>query len=226
MRAQAALCLVAVAGLAVAAGADEAMVTLDSPVSDRDFHRAVACAARPGGACRDAMVRWGRSSRKDLRIALLPPEPGHPATIAAIVDVAVDQAIAEINAVGAGVRLCRVGPQDRLHVRVLRRALREGDATRAVPGFPDGWVLGFGAVHAQWNGERVLERATVLLAADIRIGDIQSVVLEEMVQALGLLADVRGAGYEGRTIFDDASNAVTRLSGQDAAAIRLHYPPQ
>ena len=53
---------------------------------------------------------------------------------------------------------------------------------------------------------------------------IASVVLEEVVQALGLLTDIRSPVYR-RSIFAEDSNSGIRLRGQDAMVIRRHYPP-
>ena len=51
---------------------------------------------------------------------------------------------------------------------------------------------------------------------------LRSVVLEEVVQATGLVTDVAGAAY-GDSIFHETGNDVARLRGQDAAAVRRHY---
>ncbi|QYK41242.1 MAG: DUF2927 domain-containing protein [Paracoccaceae bacterium] len=204
----------------------ETLVRLDQQVSDTDFHRAVACAASPGGKCRDPWVAWGRRTRMDLRVALMPPDPGYPAAIGRIVETSVDAAIAEINGTGAGLRLRRVAPGERPHIRIMRSRLREGERTRDVPGFPDGIAIGVGQFQIWWNGDRVLERAAILISSDIRAGEVRSVVLEEIVQSLGLWHDVEGAGYSELSIFDDNSNGVTWLRGQDRAILRLHYPPR
>lgn len=214
------------AGILTAAGAAaETVVRLDRPVSDRDFHRAVACAADPGGPCRDALVRWSRRVRTDLRIALMPAEPGHPAATARGIDRALDAAIAEINAAGADLRLRRVAPEERPHLRLTPSGLREGQLTRGIDGFPDGIAIGAGQFQIWWNGDMMLERAAILIAADIAADEIRSVVLEEIVQSLGLWHDVEGPAYRGRSIFDNDSSSVARLTGQDAAILRLHYPP-
>jgi hypothetical protein len=216
--------VVLLALLAAPAAGAETVVRLNKPVSDAEFHRAVACAAKPGERCRSEFVRWGRRTRADLRVALLPADPGYPSGRAALVADALDLAIREINGSGAGLRLRQVARDEKPHILVTRTALKEGQRTRGVANFPDGNTIGVGQMQIWWNGDRVLERAGVLISSDIDPDDIRSVVLEEMVQALGLWHDIEGAGYAGRSIFDNDSNAVTRLKGQDIAALRLHYP--
>ncbi|MFN3972553.1 MAG: DUF2927 domain-containing protein [Gemmobacter sp.] len=209
----------------LAAGA-ETLVRLDRPVSDADFHRAVACAARPGGKCRAAWVAWGPRARADLRVALLPADPGYPVARARLVEAAVRSALEEVNGAGAGLRMRLVAPGERPHIRIWRSRLHEGDVTRNTPGFPDGIAVGVGQFQIWWNGDRVLERASILISSDIAVDHIRSVVLEEIVQSLGLWHDVEGAGYAGRSIFDNDSNMVTRLAGQDRAILRRHYAPR
>lgn len=202
----------------------ETVVRLDRPVADADFHKAVACGARPGGACREAFVRWGRRTRADLRVALLPADREYPAAKAALVADAVDLALREINGAGTSLRLRQVGADQKPHIVITRSRLREGDLSRGLRNIPDGIPIGVGYFQIWWNGDKVMERAGIVISSDISPSDIRSVVLEELVQSLGLWHDVEGAGYAGRSVFDNNSNAVQRLTGQDLAILRLHYP--
>lgn len=222
---QTGLSVVALA-FAVQTAAAETVIRLDRTVAAAEFHRAVACGARLGGACQQPLVHWGQKSRRDLRIALLPAEPGFSAPKARLVEAAVDRAIAEINAVGADLRLRRVAPGEAPQIRIQMSALREGQKTKGVAGFPDGVTLGVASFQVYWADNKLLDRAAILVAADIASRDIDSVMLEEIVQSLGLMADIEGAAYAGRSIFDQNANSITRLTGQDAAAIRQHYPPK
>jgi hypothetical protein len=65
--------------------------------------------------------------------------------------------------------------------------------------------------------------AAIAISQDIRRREIASVVLEELVQALGLPTDIDSPAYT-RSIFSEADNATVWLRGQDAAALRRHYP--
>lgn len=212
--------------LAVQARAGETLVHLARPVSDADFHRALACGALPGGKCRQPLIRWGQQTRRDLRVALLPAEAGFDQTRARLVGGAVDRAMAQINAVGADLRLRRVGPGEKPHVRIRMSALREGQRTRGIDGVPDGWQVEAASFHVYTNADHRITRGTILISTDIDLSAIESVLLEELVQSLGLPVDIEGPAYADRSIFDQNSNRVTRLTGQDAAAIHLHYPPR
>ena len=66
--------------------------------------------------------------------------------------------------------------------------------------------------------------ASVLIAEDIAIEDIRSVMLEELFQTLGFIYDIENRYYEGRSILSQDSNATTTLIGQDRKALRRLYP--
>jgi hypothetical protein len=65
--------------------------------------------------------------------------------------------------------------------------------------------------------------AAIAISGDIQRREIASVVLEELVQAMGLVTDVVSPAYSD-SIFSENDNSTTRLRGQDAAALRRHYP--
>jgi predicted RNA-binding protein Jag len=64
----------------------------------------------------------------------------------------------------------------------------------------------------------------VLIAEDIAIEDLRSVMLEELFQTLGFIYDIENRYYEGRSILSQDSNATTTLIGQDRKALRRLYP--
>lgn len=220
IRAAAALLL----ALAQTAAAQD-FLTVDRRLTDAEFHRLVSCGAPPGGACTSAVMRWPPARARDLRVAVLPPEPGFPEAKAALVRLAVAAAVAEVNAAGAALRLRRVEPGAGPDIRIRLTGLNDGDPIRDVPGIERGTPMGSAHFRFNTDARNRITDAVILVAADIRPDHIASVLLEEIVQVLGLLHDVSGPAYIGVSIFDEDTNLVTRLGGQDAAALRLHYPP-
>jgi hypothetical protein len=199
-------------------------VTLDVPVPDEDVWRAVACAAPLDGDCRETMAWWPAPMRQALPVAFRRMDDGPLTPRAAELSQALDHAIAEINAVGADIRL----------VRAAEGAITFWDST-FVLGEPiilpaeemTGWSTMEGArVEIWWGDDQWIDRGVIVVAADLDAADFRSVALEELVQSLGLLTDLEGAPYALSSIFSETSNAVTRLAGQDAAVLRLHYPPE
>jgi serine/threonine protein phosphatase PrpC len=69
-----------------------------------------------------------------------------------------------------------------------------------------------------------ITEASVLIAEDIAIEDLRSVMLEELFQTLGFIYDIENRYYEGRSILSQDSNATTTLIGQDRKALRRLYP--
>jgi len=87
----------------------------------------------------------------------------------------------------------------------------------------EGRVLPLGQVMVRARNSWI-DQAVISMSVDTPRRAIASVVLEEVVQALGLMTDIRSPVYR-RSIFAEDSNSGTRLRGQDAMVIRRHYPP-
>jgi predicted RNA-binding protein Jag len=89
---------------------------------------------------------------------------------------------------------------------------------------PNGQRIGVGFMWLWWNERGEITEASVLIAEDIAIEDLRSVMLEELFQTLGFIYDVENRYYEGRSILSQDSNATTTLIGQDRKALRRLYP--
>jgi hypothetical protein len=199
-------------------------VTFDHPVNDATFYFAVACAAPEGGDCRGPLVYW--PARYALTVALRSMEGGPDTQRFRMLSRALNHAIEEINATGADLRLVRDDAAPAA-ITVWDSTFAEGDPILwPDEGFDGSAVMEGARVHIWWNDDLTLYRGTILFAADLAPSEFRSVMLEEMTQSLGLLTDVEGEAYAERSIFDEGSNAIFHLRGQDAAAVRLHYPPE
>lgn len=89
---------------------------------------------------------------------------------------------------------------------------------------PNGHEIGVGFMWLWWDEQAEITEASVLIAEDITIEDLPSVMLEELFQCLGFLYDIENRYYEGRSILSQDSNATTRLAGQDRMILRRLYP--
>ena len=195
-------------------------VTAPRPLDDTAFYRAVACAAAPGEPCRKPFLRWPAERRGALTVALAsvagPPERR------ALYARGLADAVAEINLLDAGVRLtARDGPAD-IEVHVV--ATPPGHVMRDT-GVPDldGAQLALGRVALRVRDGAIRE-ALIAVSAWTPEGQVGPVFLEEIVQGLGLITDIRGPAAR-RSLFSEDANAVVRLEGQDAMALRRHYAP-
>lgn len=209
------------------AGLAEDRIRLEERVSDEDFYRAVACYAKPGARCRRPFIRWGATRRQDLRIALARIEPGYPKGRAEVISGALDDAIAELNAIGADITLRRVAPADKAEINVFLLDVPPGTklGNRHVRGM-GGVKIGFAVAKLWFTESNRITRGVIAVSNEWK-GDVvlRSVMLEELTQALGFMVDLEGPGYQLRSIFSETESFMTRLREQDKAAILLHYPP-
>ncbi|MEM6610195.1 MAG: DUF2927 domain-containing protein [Pseudomonadota bacterium] len=210
------------AGLLPAPIAAQEFISVDHALTDTDFYRLVACAAPPGGDCAKPIVRWPAERRLALRVGIADASPVFPSYKFDLADQAIDAAIAEINGVGANLFLERrfAGPFD---VPIYLTDAGQGELIEGTGNSQiDGSEISIGRVVLRSRGSDILE-AAIAISRDIGRREIASVMLEEMVQAMGLPTDIAGAAY-ARSIFSETGNSVVWLRGQDAEALRLHYP--
>lgn len=216
---------VIVVWLALPVAAQEFIQT-DALLSDDAFYRLVACAAPPGAECSKPMIYWPQDKRSALRVGFVSKTPSLAPWQERIYTRALRGAVEEINKVGGGIRLKLMAPSDpnppdiALHVL----ATRPGDVMHNT-GVPvlEGRVLPLGQVMVRARNSWI-DQAVISMSVHTPRRAIASVVLEEVVQALGLMTDIRSPVYR-RSIFAEDSNSGTRLRGQDAMVIRRHYPP-
>ena len=208
--------------LASTAASAQEFIAVPDMISEEDFYRLVACAAPPGGTCAKPFIRWPMTRRADLRIGIADVAPSFPSYKLDLIDRAIDAAIAEINATGADVHLTRAyeGTVDIPFylIPTPQGARITGTSIAEL----DGSEMAIARVALRSRGGTILS-AAIAISQDIRRREIASVVLEELVQALGLPTDIDSPAYT-RSIFSEADNATVRLRGQDAAALRRHYP--
>jgi hypothetical protein len=196
-------------------------ITTEGKLSNKDFFRLVTYGAIPGGECIGPVVRW---PEPELTVALAPAHRRYPPELAEAVSDALDHAIAQINRAGAAIRITR---DDRLRdpdIIISRPALSQGEKTRKIPRMPNGHTIGVGFMWLWWSERGEVTEASVLIAEDISLEDLHSVMLEELFQCLGFLYDIENPYYEGRSILSQDSNATTTLIGQDRMALRRLYP--
>ncbi|MCV3272527.1 DUF2927 domain-containing protein [Roseobacter sinensis] len=217
-RLAAALCI------ALPAAAQDYVSVPEGPLPDEDFYRLVACSAPPGGACKDPIVRWPAAVAANLTVGVVAVDPDFPTSRQALIRDALSNAIDEINAADVGLVLRRPPDGTRPDIAVHLVALTENARLDgSIDPELEGVEIGAGYVHVWWNSRAEITRAIILFARDIRREDIPSIVLEELVQAMGLLTDIDNRWYTTRSIFAENGNTLTRLQPQDIMALRRHY---
>ncbi|WP_227284923.1 DUF2927 domain-containing protein [Boseongicola sp. H5] len=207
--------------LPVPAAAQE-FVAVSEIISDDDFYRLVSCGAAPDAECTKPQIRWPRDRQLRLRVGIAGVGMSFPDYKLDLVDAALDAAIDEVNASGARLFLERAyeGAFD-IPVYLLDTS-QGGQISGTGNSELDGATISIGRVALRSRGPDITA-AAIAISRDIRRREVASVILEELVQALGLHTDIASPVYR-RSIFSEESNSVTRLSGQDAEALRRHYP--
>ncbi|CTQ48266.1 DUF2927 domain-containing protein [Jannaschia donghaensis] len=197
-------------------------VPVAGSLDDEAFYRAVACAAAPGGRCRKPFLRWSDDRRRDLSVALASVTDTLEPWQRDLYERGLSNAVAQINALDAGIRLSRGDGAGDIEVHIV--ATPPGHVMRDT-GVPDldGALLSLGRVALRARDGEIRE-ALIAVSAQARRREIASILLEEIVQSLGLMTDVRGPAYR-RSLFSEDGNSVVRLEGQDAMALRRHYAP-
>jgi lipoate-protein ligase A len=209
-----------------AAMADEGAVVTYGHMSDADFYAAVSCGAVPGWGCRSTPVRWPHDRARRLSVSLAMKDDGYPAATAARISAAIDHAIRQINGAGADLRLRRHRDETPADIAVRLYAVSEGRrATGTGVADLEGRLMTAGYVSVDYDAAYTIRRGRILLAADVGDRNVESIVLEELTQALGLLFDIDDAAYQSTSVFAERGDDVTNLTGQDADALRRHYPP-
>lgn len=208
--------------LAVAPATASDGVLAVGKLSDTAFYNLATCGAAKGQKCQGPNVRW---PKREIAVGIHPDPGTMDHAMSARVSKALNAAIATINAAGAAIMLHRDDRKRRPDILLRRVSLREGEETKGIPDVPDGERIGIGMNTVWWRNGRDLTKATILISAHIKRDAVASVVLEEVFQTLGFRYDVEGAYYRNRSILAQDSNSVSQIKGQDAAILRLHYPP-
>ncbi len=196
-------------------------------LGDDDFYKTVACAAAPGGPCQEDLVRWSASDAADLTVGITEIKDGFPDALKPDVEEALDHAIADINAAGSALKMRLVEDGVDPHISIHLLDQRENEKITGMSlNHVNGQTLGAAYVHVWWNGARELTRGVILVAQDIETDDLRSIMLEELVQATGLLTDIDNSWYDTRSIFAEQVNWVISLQPQDKMALQRHYPIQ
>lgn len=205
------------AGLEVKAGD---YIVSSGKLSDQLFYKLVACGATPGQSCKRALLHW---PKKRVNIAIVDIENGLSQKKRLTAEQSLLNAINQINSVGSDIRLVR-STAENADIKVFLAAgsrIRNHPIVRSMPKPPSRPSAGIARVFFE-NGNIV--EALVVIAAKRGPTEVRSVMLEEVVQSLGLVNDIRNRNYR-HSIFSESGSNTVNLKGQDAQALRLHYSP-
>lgn len=209
--------------LAAPAAVAQEVVEVPGLLTDEDFYRAVACAAPPGGACAKPFVRWDAS--RPIRISLRALGDAYLGRRAKVATSAVKLGIRALNAAEAGFRLAEVpvGEPAEIEVWFLDQPQGEMIEGTGIPGV-DGAPLGKASTRALFNHDTgFIEHAAIVFSSSLSTEDLRPVMLEELVQAMGLMTNIQSSAYAGVSVLAQGGTATRKLGLQDIMALRRHY---
>ncbi len=197
-------------------------VTSDGPLDDTAFYRLVACAAPPGRLCAKPFLRWDKD---EITVGIVKRSAPYLGGKMKRAEASVVRALQRLNGAGMGLRLVRTRAAPDIAIYLLDTA-RGGTITNSGAPALDGLTLANALTVLDVHGNTI-SRAWIAFSRDMTIRQYESVMLEEITQALGLVSDIRNPHYDSRSIFSqDADNSLKTLGAQDTMALRRHYPPR
>lgn len=197
----------------------------EGKLSDRDFYRAIACGADVGGWCRIPILKWPSEQRHNLEVFVEDPQDGFPREKVKMVIASVRLAITEVNISGADIQLEFTDRKSApIHIHMVNAHAGETIAGTG-DDILDGASIDGGVTVLRWEHyTNKIVAARIGIASSIPKTIIRSVVLEEIVQSLGLPLDIKNPYYRLKSIFAEDGNNVYKLRRQDTLALRMQYP--
>jgi Protein of unknown function (DUF2927) len=138
---------------------------------------------------------------------------------------ALDSAIADINSVTPALQLRRQPDRQKKpgNIDIFVSRLKAGQPINGTGTSMGGKTIEGAMLNVTWNNVKELQHATIVFAGDLLESEVNSIVLEELAQALGPINDIRNPYYEGVSIFSEDSNEQTILGSQDRMVLKKLY---
>lgn len=196
-------------------------VDSQGPLEDTAFYRLVACAAPPEGNCAKPFYKWDKT---DITVGIVQRAPAFLGGKLKRAEASVVRAIQRLNATGMGItlRLDEVDPDITIHLLDITRGQ---EITESSLPLLNGRTMANAITALDVEGTTI-RGAIIGFSNSMTIRQYESVMLEEITQALGLITDIQNPYYRSRSILSqNADNSLKILGKQDRMALIRHYPP-
>lgn len=190
-------------------------------LNDTDFYQLVACAAPVDAPCTKPFYKWDRAI---LTVGIVQRDAPFLGGKIKRADAAVVRAVQHLNAVNMGITLRQSADSPDIAIYLLDTA--RGEKISSKQGNPlNGHVMANAITTLDVDGG-LIKGASIAVSRTMRIRQYESVMLEEITQALGLITDISNPYYRSRSILSqNADNSLKILGDQDKIALIRHYPP-
>lgn len=195
-------------------------VDSSGPLDNEAFYRLVACAAPPMSNCAKPFYRWKKTT---ITVGIIQRDPAFLGGKLKRAEAAVVRALQRLNTVGMGIRLTAgTSPDITIHLLDIARGEKITNSTASLL---NGLTMA-NAITALDVEDSTVTGAAIGFSNTMTIRQYESVMLEEVTQALGLITDIQNPYYTTRSILSqNADNSLKTLGIQDTMALIRHYPP-
>ncbi len=190
-------------------------------MEDTAFYRLVACAAPPEGECAKPFYKWNKT---DITVGIIQRPPAFLGGKLKRAEASVVRAVQRLNATGMGItlRLDEADPDIQIHLLDIPRGQKITSSSRPLL---NGRIMANAITALDVDGTTI-NGASIGFSNTMTIRQYESVMLEEITQALGLITDIQNPYYRSRSILSqNADNSLKTLGEQDRMALIRHYPP-
>ena len=190
-------------------------------MEDTAFYRLVACAAPPEGECAKPFYKWNKT---DITVGIIQRPPAFLGGKLKRAEASVVRAVQRLNATGMGItlRLDEADPDIKIHLLDIARGQKITSSSRPLL---NGRIMANAITALDVDGTTI-NGASIGFSNTMTIRQYESVMLEEITQALGLITDIQNPYYRSRSILSqNADNSLKTLGEQDRMALIRHYPP-
>ncbi len=189
-------------------------------LSDEAFYRLVACAAPLNEPCAKPFYAWPKAV---LTVGIVQNDQPFLGGKKKRAEAAVVRALQHLNAVEMRMELRPSNRNPDIAIHLIDTA--RGEIIRLKAGHLLNGLTMANAITALDVDGAVISGASIALSRTMPIRQYESVMLEEITQALGLLTDIENPYYQSRSILSQhADNSLKTLGEQDKVALIRHYP--
>lgn len=206
---------------ALLAGSAQAQdyIPSEGPLDDTAFYRLVACAAPPHAPCTKPFYRW---AKPQITVGITTRHHAFLGGKAKRADAALTRALQHLGKVPMGLRLSASDSPPDITIHLLD--IPRGETITGTQTLLDSHIMANAITVLNVEGSTITA-AHIGFSNTLTIRQYESVLLEEITQALGLITDIENPYYNHRSIFSQSGdNSLKTLGQQDTMALIRHYP--
>lgn len=199
-------------------------------LTNDQFYKAVTCKAKVDGPCQEKPARWPSFLSNQLTVGLAQVQRGTSRQQEAVVRKALQDSVDMINASGANVKLRYVSGRKAHRTWIKVHIIKPHGPKNVIKGVSLKGMNGLKAQNARTkiyaNKDHRIARAGITISNTLTDPvQLRAIVLEELVQSLGLMWDIENPYYNTRSIFSQSGpDNLIQIKGQDKAVLQRHYP--